>query len=78
MASSSLDGDRPDHPDRHDTITCRNRLGPEGQVFHTCSTCERGIDMMSVDYQFLDLVPKGRDEGGRGPYWVRHHDEYGR
>ena len=24
----------------------------------------------------LDLVPKGRDEGGRGPYWVRRHDEY--
>jgi predicted dithiol-disulfide oxidoreductase (DUF899 family) len=33
---------------------------------------------MSVDYPFLDLVPKGRDEGGRGPYWVRRHHEYGR
>jgi predicted dithiol-disulfide oxidoreductase (DUF899 family) len=46
-------------------------------VFHTYSTYARGIDPMSVDYQFLDLVPKGRDESGRGPYWVRRHDEYG-
>jgi predicted dithiol-disulfide oxidoreductase (DUF899 family) len=37
----------------------------------------RGIDAMSVDYQYLDLVPKGRDESGRGPYWVRRHDEHG-
>jgi predicted dithiol-disulfide oxidoreductase (DUF899 family) len=49
-----------------------------GRVFHTYSTYERGIDMMSVDYQYLDLVPKGRDEDGRGPFWVRRHDEYGR
>ncbi len=48
------------------------------KVFHTYSTYARGIDMMSVDYQYLDLVPKGRDEGGRGPYWVRRHDEYDR
>jgi predicted dithiol-disulfide oxidoreductase (DUF899 family) len=46
-------------------------------VFHTYSTYARGIDPMSVDYQYLDLVPKGRDESGRGPYWVRRHDEYG-
>ena len=32
--------------------------------------------MMSIDYQYLDLVPKGRDENGQGPYWVRRHDEY--
>jgi len=37
----------------------------------------RGIDMMNVDYQYLDLVPKGRDENGKGPFWVRRHDEYG-
>jgi predicted dithiol-disulfide oxidoreductase (DUF899 family) len=47
-------------------------------VFHTYSTYARGIDMLSVDYNYLDLVPKGRDEGGRGPFWVRRHDEYGR
>ena len=49
-----------------------------GNVFHTYSTYARGIDMMNVDYQYLDLVPKGRDEGDRGPYWVRRHDEYDR
>jgi predicted dithiol-disulfide oxidoreductase (DUF899 family) len=47
-----------------------------GSVFHTYSTYARGIDMLNVDYHYLDLVPKGRDEAGRGPYWVRRHDEY--
>ena len=47
-----------------------------GAVFHTYSTYERGIDMLSTDYNYLDLVPKGRDEGDRGPFWVRRHDEY--
>jgi predicted dithiol-disulfide oxidoreductase (DUF899 family) len=51
---------------------------PAGSVFHTYSTYARGIDMLNVDYQYLDLVSKGRDEGGRGPFWVRRHDEYGR
>ena len=37
----------------------------------------RGIDTLNVDYQYLDLVPKGRDENGKGPFWVRRHDEYG-
>lgn len=48
-----------------------------GDIFHTYSTYARGIDMMNVDYQYLDLVPKGRDENGKGPFWVRRHDEYG-
>ncbi len=49
----------------------------QGRMFRTYSTYARGIDMLNVDYQYLDLVPKGRDEDGRGPYWVRRHDEYG-
>jgi predicted dithiol-disulfide oxidoreductase (DUF899 family) len=49
----------------------------KGEIFHTYSTYARGIDMMNVDYQYLDLVPKGRDENGKGPFWVRRHDEYG-
>ena len=48
-----------------------------GAVFRTYSTYARGIDMLNVDYHYLDLVPKGRDEGDRGPFWVRRHDEYG-
>lgn len=51
---------------------------PKGDILHTYSAYARGIDMMNVDYQYLDLVPKGRDEGGKGPFWVRRHDEYGR
>ncbi len=51
---------------------------PAGSLFHTYSTYARGIDMLSVDYQYLDLVPRGRDENGRGPFWVRRHDEYER
>jgi predicted dithiol-disulfide oxidoreductase (DUF899 family) len=34
---------------------------------------------MNSAYQHLDLVPKGRDEGGL-PYpmaWLRRHDSYG-
>jgi predicted dithiol-disulfide oxidoreductase (DUF899 family) len=49
-----------------------------GAVFHTYSGYARGIDMLNVDYHYLDLTPKGRDEGDRGPFWVRRHDEYGR
>jgi predicted dithiol-disulfide oxidoreductase (DUF899 family) len=48
-----------------------------GRIFHTYSTYARGLDMLNVAYHYLDLVPKGRDEGDRGQYWVRRHDEYG-
>jgi len=47
-----------------------------GAVFHTYSCYDRGNDKLNIHYHYLDLVPKGRDEGGRGPYWVRRHDEY--
>jgi predicted dithiol-disulfide oxidoreductase (DUF899 family) len=47
-----------------------------GRIFHTYSTYARGLDMLNVAYHYLDLVPKGRDEGDGGPYWVRRHDEY--
>ena len=47
-------------------------------MVQTYSAYARGIDLLSADYNYLDLVPKGRDENGRGPYWVRRHDEYGK
>ena len=52
--------------------------GDGGRVFHTYSTYARGIDMMNAAYQYLDLVPKGRDEAGHDDpqYWVRRNDEY--
>jgi predicted dithiol-disulfide oxidoreductase (DUF899 family) len=49
-----------------------------GGVFHTYSCYARGNDMLNVHYHYLDMVPKGRDENGRGPYWVRRRDEYDR
>jgi predicted dithiol-disulfide oxidoreductase (DUF899 family) len=50
----------------------------DGDVFHTYSTYARGIDLLNVTYNFLDLTPKGRDEAQlSGPQaWVRHHDKY--
>lgn len=47
-----------------------------GKIFHTYSTYARGLDMLNVAYHYLDVVPKGRDEGDRGPSWIRRHDEY--
>ncbi|HJT87211.1 MAG TPA: thioredoxin family protein [Bryobacteraceae bacterium] len=50
-----------------------------GEIFHTYSTYARGLDAIVGTYQFLDLVPKGRDEDGLAftMSWVRHHDHYG-
>jgi len=49
-----------------------------GEIFHTYSTYARGLDALVGTYQFLDLVPKGRDEDGLAftMSWVRHHDKY--
>ena len=49
-----------------------------GKVFHTYSSYARGLDMLVGTYNFLDMAPKGRDEGAL-PWtmaWVRRHDEY--
>jgi predicted dithiol-disulfide oxidoreductase (DUF899 family) len=51
-----------------------------GAVFRTYSTYGRGIDMMNTAYQYLDLVPKGRDEDHL-PFtmeWVKLRDLYDR
>lgn len=48
----------------------------DGAIFHTYSAYARGIDLLNTAYNYLDLVPKGRDEGEPGQYWVRRHDEY--
>ena len=51
---------------------------PSGEVFHTYSSYARGLDIFVGTYNFLDHVPKGRDEGGLAHTmaWVRHHDKY--
>ena len=50
-----------------------------GEIFHTYSAYARGLDAIVGTYQFLDLVPKGRDEDGLTftMAWLRHHDKYG-
>jgi predicted dithiol-disulfide oxidoreductase (DUF899 family) len=49
-----------------------------GAIFHTYSAYARGLDILIGAYNFLDLVPKGRDEAEL-PWtmaWVRRHDDY--
>ena len=49
-----------------------------GNIFHTYSSYARGLDMLVGTYNYLDLVPKGRDEDALAfsMSWVRHHDRY--
>ena len=49
----------------------------DGNVFHTYSAYARGLDILVGTYNFLDLVPKGRDENPDSTMdWVRRHDQY--
>jgi predicted dithiol-disulfide oxidoreductase (DUF899 family) len=50
-----------------------------GDIFHTYSTYERGVEQLVGTYMILDMVPKGRDEDHLAftMQWVRHHDRYG-
>jgi predicted dithiol-disulfide oxidoreductase (DUF899 family) len=50
-----------------------------GDIYHTYSSYARGPEFLVGVYNYLDLVPKGRDETGL-PFtmaWIRHHDRYG-
>ncbi|MGZ4700735.1 MAG: DUF899 domain-containing protein [Ilumatobacteraceae bacterium] len=50
----------------------------DGQVFHTYSAYQRGLDIFNAAYQMLDMTPKGRDEDSL-PWkaaWLRRHDQY--
>ena len=57
------------------SVFIRNQAG---EIFHTYSSYARGLDILVGTYNFLDLVPKGRDEDGLDftMSWVRHHDRY--
>jgi len=50
----------------------------EGNIFHTYSCYARELETFLSAYRFLDVVPKGRDEGdlNYGMEWVKHHDKY--
>jgi predicted dithiol-disulfide oxidoreductase (DUF899 family) len=47
-----------------------------GDVYHTDSSPNRGLEVMLAYYPLLDRVPNGRDEPDNMPFWIRHHDEY--
>jgi predicted dithiol-disulfide oxidoreductase (DUF899 family) len=48
-----------------------------GKIYHTYSAYARGIDIVNVAYQYMDLVPKGRDENETGEMaWLHRRDEY--
>jgi len=57
------------------SVFCKDE---KGDVFHTYSTYGRGLDILIGTYNFLDLVPKGRDEDHLDftMEWVRRHDQY--
>ena len=50
----------------------------DGAIYHTYSAYSRGIDMLNTAYNYLDIVPKGRDEAGlqHSMAWVKLHDQY--
>ncbi len=48
----------------------------DGDIYHTYSTYSRGIDLMNGAYNYIDLTPKGRDEGTQIMSWLRRHDQY--
>jgi predicted dithiol-disulfide oxidoreductase (DUF899 family) len=50
----------------------------KGDIFHTYSAYARGTETTIGTYNYLDFVPKGRDEDAL-PFtmsWLRHHDRY--
>src|SRR6266567_2556387 len=49
-----------------------------GEVFHTYSSFARGLENFIGAYNWLDIVPKGRDEASLsyGMQWLRHRDRY--
>ena len=58
------------------SVFCKEQ---DGSIYHTYSCYGRGLDLLIGTYNFLDLVPRGRDEDELpyGMAWIRHHDRYG-
>jgi predicted dithiol-disulfide oxidoreductase (DUF899 family) len=62
--------------DMHDREGISVFVKDKREVFHTYSCYARGIEIVNGAYGFMDLLPKGRDEGDRPQAWVRYHDRY--
>ncbi len=54
--------------------------GDDGGIYHTYSAYGRGLENLMGAYRLLDIVPKGRDEGGfsYSMEWLRLKDAYDR
>jgi predicted dithiol-disulfide oxidoreductase (DUF899 family) len=68
---------------RYEKMDMRDREGvsvfykdDDGAIYHTYSCYARGIDILNGAYNFIDLTPAGRNEGGAPQSWVRYHDRY--
>jgi predicted dithiol-disulfide oxidoreductase (DUF899 family) len=48
----------------------------DGNVYRTYVSTARGLEFAMPYYALLDRTPRGRDESGTRPLWVRRHDEY--
>ena len=50
----------------------------DGAIYHTYSAYARGDERSLGTYMWLDITPKGRNEGQSGNLtnWVKRHDEY--
>jgi predicted dithiol-disulfide oxidoreductase (DUF899 family) len=50
----------------------------DGNIFHTYSAYARGTETTMNTYNYLDYVPRGRDEDALAftMSWLRHHDRY--
>lgn len=55
------------------SVFCR---GDDGTIYHTYSSYARGGEELIGAFNFLDMVPKGRNEPDSIMQWVRHHDRY--
>ncbi len=47
-----------------------------GAIYHSYSTYHRGAELLMGAFNWLDLVPMGRNESAGTMSWVRRHDEY--
>jgi predicted dithiol-disulfide oxidoreductase (DUF899 family) len=48
----------------------------DGAVYHSYSTYARGAESLCGAFAWLDMAPKGRNEGDSIMSWLRLHDEY--
>jgi predicted dithiol-disulfide oxidoreductase (DUF899 family) len=74
MAALLPSGSQPTQSDHCVPVQHQRLL--EGQIWHTYSAYARGTENVVNTYNYLDFVPKSRDEDAL-PFtmsWVRHHD----